>query len=203
MMTATECPTPQKLQDLNLGRLPDDESNDLMAHVKACSTCQSELETFDDGEDSLIASIRDSGAFSEYYAEPDCQVAMANALGALSKAANSDESVATTHLPKQIGEYEIVRKLGQGGMGSVYLARHTKLGREVALKVLANHRLGDQRVRDRFEIEMKAIGRLSHPNIVIAHDAREISGTPVLVTEYINGFDLGEIVRRVGPLSIA
>ncbi|MCA9219468.1 MAG: serine/threonine protein kinase, partial [Planctomycetales bacterium] len=122
---------------------------------------------------------------------------------ALSKAANSDESVATTHLPKQIGEYEIVRKLGQGGMGSVYLARHTKLGREVALKVLANHRLGDQRVRDRFEIEMKAIGRLSHPNIVIAHDAREISGTPVLVTEYINGFDLGEIVRRVGPLSIA
>ena len=204
MMTAIKCPTPDKLKSLSLGRLLDEESDELMAHINSCSSCQTEMETVDDLEDSLIASIRGSGAFADYYAEPDCQVAMANALGALARAGNSDQSGdSQTELPKQIGEYEIVRPLGRGGMGSVYLARHTKLGRQVALKILAHHRLGDQRVRDRFEVEMQAIGRLSHPNIVTAHDARDIAGTPVLVTEFIDGFDLGQLLQRTGPLSVA
>ncbi len=88
-------------------------------------------------------------------------------------------------------------------MGSVYLARHTKLGREVALKVLAGHRLADPRMRERFDAEMRAVGQLSHPNIVTAHDAREVDGTAVLVTEYIDGFDLGQVVSRIGPLKVA
>ena len=50
---------------------------------------------------------------------------------------------------------------------------------------------------------MKAVGRLAHPNIVQAYDAREIDGTPVLIMEYVDGLDLAEIVRRVGPLPIA
>ncbi len=107
------------------------------------------------------------------------------------------------HLPERIGEYEIVRPLGRGGMGSVFLARHTKLGREVAVKLLAGHRLADPRMRQRFEAEMRAIGRLSHPNIVAAHDARDVDGTAVLVTEYIDGLDLGQLVERHGPLAVA
>jgi hypothetical protein len=88
-------------------------------------------------------------------------------------------------------------------MGRVYLARHTNLGREVAIKVLASHRLGDERLRRRFEAEMQAVGRLSHPHIVTAHDAREIAGTAVLVTELIDGMDVGQLVRRTGPLPVA
>ena len=87
-------------------------------------------------------------------------------------------------------------------MGRVYLARHTKLGREVALKVLATHRLGDPRMGQRFEAETRAVGRLSHPNIVTAHDAREVEGTAVLVTEFIDGLDLGMLVNTVGPLRV-
>jgi serine/threonine protein kinase len=93
-------------------------------------------------------------------------------------------------LPKTIGEYENVRPIGSGGMGNVFLARHTKLGRQVALKVLASHRLADSRMLERFEAEMRAVGRLSHPNIVTAHDAREVDGTAVLVTELVSGLDL-------------
>ncbi len=60
------------------------------------------------------------------------------------------------YLPKSIGEYEIIRPLARGGMGHVYLARHTKLGREVALKVLAGHRLADPRMQERFEADPEA-----------------------------------------------
>ena len=104
--------------------------------------------------------------------------------------------------PTKMGDYEIVRLLGQGGMGTVYLANHEKLGRQVALKVLAHHRLLDQCMQERFGLEMRAIGALSHPNIVTAFDAREIEGTTVLVTEYIDGLDLGKVVNRLGKLSI-
>ena len=85
-------------------------------------------------------------------------------------------------------------------MGAVYKARHPRLDKIVALKVLPKERTGDANAVARFEREMKAVGRLTHPNIVQAHDAREIDGTTVLVMEYVDGLDLGEVVRRCGPL---
>src|SRR5690606_20174386 len=157
---------------------------------RGCETCQSQLETVSDEQDSLVAALRSPDEHAQYEVEPACQTALAKALGALAlagegavhgDAAGGDER---QHLPERIGEYEIVRPLGRGGMGSVFLARHTKLGREVAVKLLAGHRLADPRMRQRFEAEMRAIGRLSHPNIVAAHDARDVDGTAVLVTEY-------------------
>ncbi|MCA8973054.1 MAG: serine/threonine protein kinase, partial [Planctomycetes bacterium] len=77
-----------------------------------------------------------------------------------------------------------------------------KLGREVAVKLIASHRLNSPQAAKRFEAEMRAVGQLSHPSIVVAHDAREVDGVAVLVTEYIAGLDLAEVVRRTGPLSI-
>ena len=202
-MTAVTCPDSEKLKALSLGQLSTEESDDLIAHVASCEACRSDLDTVNDIEDSLIASLRDGDELANFDGEPDCQLAMAKALGALADAGSSDVSAELTTLPRQIGEYEVVRPLGRGGMGSVYLARHTKLGRQVALKVLAHHRLGDKRHRDRFEAEMRAIGRLSHPNIVTAHDARDVGDTAVLVTEYIDGFDLGQLLHRTGPISVA
>ena len=70
-------------------------------------------------------------------------------------------------------------------MGTVYKARQTRLGKIVALKVLSAERTSDPRAVARFEIEMKAIGQLSHPNIVQALDARDIEDTTVLVMEYV------------------
>ena len=105
--------------------------------------------------------------------------------------------------PKTIGEYKIVRPLGRGGMGQIFLGQHTKLGREVAIKFIAHHRRWDSSMRDRFATEMRMIGQLNHPNIVQAHDAREVDGIAVLVTEFIDGLDAGDILRRVGALNVA
>ena len=66
----------------------------------------------------------------------------------------------------QLGPYQLLDKLGEGGMGAVYKARHIKLGRLVALKVLPPHVLSRPDALSRFEREMKAVGALSHPNVV-------------------------------------
>ncbi len=104
---------------------------------------------------------------------------------------------------KEFGEYQILEELGQGGMGAVYKALHTKLDRVVAIKILSRGRAGDQRAIARFEREMKAVGRFDHPNIVRAYDAREIGGAPVLVMEFVEGSTLvgsfGASVRCRSP----
>ena len=196
------CPSAEQLHLFALGQLAEETSEVLSDHLRSCDSCISKLETIDDGEDSLIAGLRQPNPLALEIDEPNCGVAVAKALDALALVVNTRSIPDWQPMPKQIGEYEIVRPLGQGGMGTVYLARHTKLGREVAVKFLAHHRLADKRMRDRFEAEMRAVGRLSHPNIVTAHDAREVNGTAVLVTEYINGLDLGELLQRTGPLQI-
>ena len=198
----TECPSKDDLHSLSIGVLSGDDSDILIQHVNECVDCQSELETMND-EDSLIAGLRAKLSPDQVDSEPQRDLAMARALGALAEAHQSPTTDPDSSFPERIGEYEIVRRLGSGGMGNVFLARHTKLRREVALKVVADHRLSDAMARKRFEQEMQAIGQLSHPNIVTAHDAREIDATAVLVTEYIEGLDLGQLVRRVGPLSVA
>ena len=111
-------------------------------------------------------------------------------------------STATVDLPK-LGEYQLLERLGAGGMGTVYKALHTKLGREVAIKVLPKGRLQDEQAVARFEREMKAIGALEHPNVVRATDAREVAGTRFLVMELLDGLDLDQVVRRCGPLRAA
>ena len=203
MKIAIECPTHQQLKELTLGQLSNQDSDALFEHISDCDRCRSELETVEDARDSLVVSLRDPLEYANFRAEPECQLAVVKALGALANSENGQERAEFDRLPKTIGEYDILRPIGSGGMGKVFLARHTKLGREVALKVLANHRLADSRTIERFEAEMRAIGRLSHPNIVTAFDAREVDGTAVLVTEFISGLDLGQLLQRTGALNVA
>ncbi|WP_166826574.1 protein kinase domain-containing protein [Thalassoroseus pseudoceratinae] len=111
---------------------------------------------------------------------------------------NSEE----THvLPKSIGDYEIVSLLGSGGMGAVYRAVHRHMDRTVALKVLRSEFSRDPRLKQRFQREVKAAARLSHPNIVAAFDAREEDGAYCLITEFIDADDLRTQIRQHGPLS--
>ncbi len=100
-----------------------------------------------------------------------------------------------------LGNYAILHRLGQGGMGSVFKARHTRMGRIVCLKVVNSAGRQSQAVIDRFRNEARALAALSHPNIVVAHDADEAKGIPYLVMEYIDGDDLAKHVRAHQPLS--
>ncbi len=102
-----------------------------------------------------------------------------------------------------IGNYLILEKLGAGGMGVVFKARHRKLGRVVAVKILPPSFARDKTTVLRFQREVEAAGRLKHPNIVAALDANEDRGVHFLVMEYVEGRDLDGVIRRSGPLSVA
>ncbi len=207
-MSATTCPDREELFDYAVGRLSDEASHSVAEHLESCQTCQAGLATFDDADDTLVARLRQPDDEDPYLQESQCQVAVARARKVAGRpVAEGGESAdpASTHslLLGSLGEYQLLEKLGRGGMGTVYRAMHTKLERVVALKVLPKSRSDDEKAIARFEREMKAIGRLDHRNIVHAHDAREIEGKPVLIMEYVEGLDLAKLVRRCGPLPVA
>lgn len=102
----------------------------------------------------------------------------------------------------RIGPYELLELLGQGGMGSVFKARHTRLGKLVAVKLLSEKLTRNSTAVKRFCREMKAVGVLEHPNIVRAMDADEQNGLHYLVMEYIDGKDLQQMVQQQGPFSV-
>ena len=104
-------------------------------------------------------------------------------------------------IPDKIGDYDIIERIGSGGMGDVYRAVHRRMDRTVALKVLRSEIAGDPQLLRRFEREAKAAAKLTHKNIVAALDAREEGGVYCLITEFIDGHDLNNIVKRDGPLS--
>ncbi|HEX9984274.1 MAG TPA: protein kinase [Thermoanaerobaculia bacterium] len=99
-----------------------------------------------------------------------------------------------------LGPYRIAGILGEGGMGTVYRARDTRLGRDVAIKVLTNVTLSDRERLLRFEQEARATGMLNHPNLLTIYDVGEADGTPFLVSELLEGETLGSRLGR-GPLS--
>ncbi len=99
----------------------------------------------------------------------------------------------------RLGPYEIVSPLGAGGMGEVYRARDTRLGRDVAVKVLPQHLADTPEARARFEREAKAISSLNHPNICTLHDVGRHEDTDFLVMELVEGETLTERIAR-GPL---
>ena len=99
--------------------------------------------------------------------------------------------------------YELLSQIGQGGMGTVYLARHTGLGKVVAVKILPARMMQDAKAVARFEREMKAVGLLDHENIVVATDGGESGSTRFLAMEFVDGLDLSRLVGRVGPLRVA
>lgn len=104
--------------------------------------------------------------------------------------------------PTHVGDYELLGEIARGGMGVVYKARHIKLDKLVALKVLSPHLTGDVEAVKRFEREMKAVGRVDHPNIVRAMDAGQVGDTHYLVMEYVDGTDLQRLVKAKGPRPI-
>ena len=101
----------------------------------------------------------------------------------------------------KLGPYEILNPLGSGGMGEIYSARDSRLGRIVALKILAGRIMDETANRRRFEREARAISNLNHPNICILHDVGRDNDTDYLVMEYVEGQTLAERLKS-GPLGI-
>jgi serine/threonine protein kinase len=102
----------------------------------------------------------------------------------------------------KLGPYEILSPLGAGGMGEVYRARDTRLGRDVAVKVLPQHLSANPEVRARFEREAKTVSSLNHPHICVLHDVGREGDTDYLVMELVEGETLAQRLTR-GPLPTA
>ena len=100
-----------------------------------------------------------------------------------------------------ISHYRVVAKAGEGGMGVVYKAEDTKLGRTVALKFLAPHLLKDEESRKRFEREAKAAAALNHPNICTIHEIDEVNGRTFLALEFVEGDSLEKKIEA-RPLAL-
>jgi len=101
-----------------------------------------------------------------------------------------------------IGPYRVLDLLGEGGMGRVFKAHHTRLGRDVALKVIRKEKLANTNAVQRFHQEVRAAAQLQHPNVVLAFDADEADGMHFFSMELVDGTDLTKLVRQNGPMPV-
>ena len=102
-----------------------------------------------------------------------------------------------------VGPYRILQRLGEGGMGQVFMARHQNTHRIVALKIIRPERLTNRNALERFLREVQSAARLSHVNIVRAYDADEAQGLFYFAMQYVAGVDLSRLVKQAGRLPIS
>src|SRR5512142_3441732 len=102
----------------------------------------------------------------------------------------------------RLGPYEVVARIGAGGMGEVFRARDTRLDRTVAIKVLPAEFANNAQLKIRFEREARAISQISHPHICALYDVGQADGVEYLVLEYLEGETLEDRIAR-GPLPMA
>jgi len=164
--------------------------------------------------EQFLAALRASEVFdADHWSELAAKPAVAQAADGAALARALVECGALTKFqatllyqnkPKGLlfGEYVVLDRIGAGGMGQVFKARHRSMNRVVALKILAKAAVGSPEAVKRFQREVRAAARLVHPNIVIAHDAGQQEGVHFLVMEYVEGKDLSQLLKQNGPLPV-
>ena len=126
---------------------------------------------------------------------------------AASKHVPSSASLTTADLNRsdltglRLGQYILGERIGSGGMGQVFIGKHETLGKQFAMKFMAEPARTSSEGTHRFQLEIESLGRLNHPNIVSAVDAGCVNGVHFLVTELVTGKDLSQVVADDGPLS--
>jgi serine/threonine protein kinase len=207
VLSPATCPDPRRLLAFGVGDLPLEEREIIAEHVQHCARCLAALDAMEPADDPLIQALRHA-ASAEASSEVGTERLLAgvDALAELTSAsAAGPEGRAArnpTRIPRQLGDCVLEEPLGQGGMGTVFRARHRRLNKVVAIKVIADHRVNDPRSIGRFRREMKILGSLNHPHIIQAFDAREEEGILFLTMEYLDGRDLASLVGRCGGLRI-
>ncbi|MCA1624000.1 MAG: serine/threonine protein kinase, partial [Acidobacteria bacterium] len=166
----------REIFDSALRRKPEERQNYLVEVCGADKTLLAEVQ-------SLLSSLDSADSFME--------------TPAVAKVADVIEAeTRKLEQGKCFGHYEIIKQIGTGGMGEVYLAKDKKLGRQVAVKILNEKFNGDEANLQRFTREAKAASALDHPNILVIHEIGESEEAHYIVSEFIKGKTLREILRQ-------
>lgn len=179
-------PGAEQLKAFALGNLADAHKQAVQEHLARCSACRTALAALPNGTDghhrpeSSTTSDAGHGAAPAQQTGPQLPAGLVN------------------H-----GRYEVLQLLGEGGMGAVYKARHRKMDRLVALKIIHARFVDNPTTIERFYREVQAAARLDHPNIVRAFDADQAGNTHFLAMELVEGTDLAQYIQKKGPLSVS
>ncbi len=207
----TDCIDVERLQAYLAGWADEDSMKSIEKHLEQCADCETRIADLESHGDHPFRSNGQEPPTNEVQ-DPLVAEALEAAKYNL-RATNSMDldqfnlvNASTTVLPSfmftELGPYDLIKPLGRGGMGMVYLAKHRRLNRDVALKILPNAFVDDG-MRARFDREIDAAGKLKHPAIVLATDAGQAKGIQYLAMEFIQGVDLSRLARIIGPIEIA
>jgi serine/threonine protein kinase len=194
-------PTDQALRSFVQSKLDLTAAEAVSGHLVDCSICRARVA--DLSPDSTSGGRPGSGD------RPDSAPPVGSSLELESKnveTEGSDHSLRPDMLPPGLGDhpdYRVIRELGRGGMGVVYLAHNQLMDRDEVLKVMGRHIIEKPGVLERFLREIRAVARLRHPNIVTAYSAFRLPDSIVFAMEYVDGYDLSKLVKTKGPLSVA
>ncbi|MCU0715704.1 MAG: serine/threonine-protein kinase [Pirellula sp.] len=210
MQIQSPCLSEARLREYIQGWIPENLQLEVESHLKECTECETTLNRLESDPDSFLEILQSDtpNSLPSPVTEGDSVIAYAISRAA-QIATNSNDSLqaglsnAPNETLKVIGPYEIIRRIGQGGMGTVYLAQHQALRKQVAIKLLPDRAFPQEEHRARFRREVQTAGLLNHSLIVNATDAGVCDTTHYLVMEYIDGLDLSRIVRSMGRLSLA
>lgn len=191
-----DCFPETEIREFLAGKMTADRFESVLAHLDRCERCQEIAEGEVPSNDDWLHGLQKTASENDsVFNEPECLAALHHA-NALSRSVLSP-----SQLPlERLGVYRLIRPLGRGGMGTVYLAEHEKLKRRCAVKLLHSERRDDEAWRERFDREMHAVASLNHPNLVAATDAGEVDGWHFMVMEYLEGLDLATLSRHLGRL---
>jgi WD40 repeat protein/serine/threonine protein kinase len=175
-----DCPTPEVLQAYASGKLDAERARSVEEHVNRCSACAQTL----DGTaqfDGQIPSVASTGAD--------------HATKSFAQDSSTPASTRGRSTANAIGKYEILSEIARGGMGVVYKARHSKLGRLAAVKLIKSAELADDEQIQRFHAEAAAASQLDHPHIVPVFEAGEHGGLHYMAMAFVDGPSLWNRVK--------
>jgi tRNA A-37 threonylcarbamoyl transferase component Bud32 len=184
-------PSAQALALFGHGKLSQAQTATVAAHLETCAGCRQAVASLP--PDSFLGKVQ--------AAKPGGTVLPANApkLKAVAAAPVPGVPPELANHPK----FRILRELGKGGMGVIYLAEHRVMEKQVALKVISPAVLDNPDALARFQAEVRAAGKLDHQNIARAYDADQAGELHFLVMEYVEGQSLAQLLERKGPLPVA
>jgi serine/threonine protein kinase len=196
-------PTDQTLSSYGLGKLDAASAETVNQHLESCPGCRNRIAAL--SSESLLGRFH----AAQVKGRSDSPASRIASTAGLSMLASGNASVPApppaSSLPPGLADhpdYRILRELGQGGMGVVYLAENTLMGRKEVLKVVGSHLVNRRGVLERFVGEIRSAARLHHPNVVTAFAVIRLGESLVLAMEYVDGLDLARLVRARGPLPV-